>query len=78
MAWSAEQSHRCPRCGTFDWEWQDPDTHEQVHTWEADVNTCQGCFGLDATAARMKAGKGTLHGQRPRLFYVKGGDAGGG
>ena len=29
---------------------------------------------MDAVKSRMRAGKGTLHGQRPRLFYVKAGD----
>jgi hypothetical protein len=43
-----------------------------VKTWEADVDMCQGCYGLDTTAASMSKSKSSSHGQRPRLFYIKG------
>ena len=77
IAWKSEQANRCPRCGTFTWEWQDPDTHEPVRTWEADVDMCQGCFGIDTVAASMRDSKSSSRGQRPRLFYIKRGDLNG-
>ena len=71
MAWTGEQSHRHARCGTFDWQHTDPDTHEPVRTWQADIELCLGCHGLDTVAAKLRNAKSNTAGQYPALFYVK-------
>ena len=71
MAWTQEQSHRHARCGTFDWQWRDPDTHETVETWVADIELCFGCHGLDTVATRLRNAKSNTAGQYPALFSVK-------
>ena len=71
MAWTQEQSHRHARCGTFDWQWTDPETGEPVRTWEADIDLCLGCQGLDTVATRLRNANQNTAGQFPALFHVR-------
>ncbi len=42
-----------------------------MQTWEADVELCLGCHGLDTVATRLRNAKSNTAGQFPALFSVR-------
>lgn len=48
--WQTEQVHKCPTCGTFDWEWQ-----EDPGAWSAGIYWCFGCRSLELKQQTIKA-----------------------
>lgn len=48
--WAEEQRQRCPRCNTFDWEWE-----ENEQAWHADTWRCKGCEQRDALTRHIQS-----------------------
>lgn len=52
LSWQYEESLRCPRCGTAEWEWE-----QDLNAYEAKARTCPGCnaIGLESKALEQVA-----------------------
>lgn len=61
--WGREQSHKCVRCGTFDWEWE-----ANEDAWHVDHYTCDGCYKLDGHVEHMSSKPGKPWGRKFGLF----------
>lgn len=69
--WKLEEAGRCPRCGTFDWEWADPDSkHKDHEAYEGDIWKCYGCEELDWAREKIQNARTATHGLQTRLFPV--------
>lgn len=62
MVWQSMQRHKCGRCGTWDWEWQ-----ENPQAWVADFWVCEGCKQVDEAHDRLHD-KQNRNGMQVRLF----------
>jgi hypothetical protein len=68
LVWQAEESLKCPNCGTADWQWeQDPDFAEP------ETRICIGCQMLDIERENNDKGK-RAPGQQIRLKRTGGQD----
>lgn len=64
--WQAEQTGRCPDCGTFAWEWEGSD-----EPWHPDHYTCLGCeaheqYRIGLNEATLRKGTKFALFRRPR------------
>lgn len=65
LSWQAEDSHRCPGCGTHDWQWE-----EDWEFAEPEAYVCRGCQRL--ADARKPFEKNPIPGMYVRLVPTGG------
>ena len=63
--YQAEESQRCPDCGTYPWEWE-----EGEEVWEADVDDCEGCRQREDLREKVSSEHSTemIRGWKLRFF----------